>query len=72
MSGTEPLDHMAEARKVATEISNNPHATRAEFLAEAQLHAVLAVAEQQKRIADWLEDWPLGSRGEPMTGSWND
>ena len=38
----------------------------------AQAHATLALVEQQKRIADWLENWPLGFRGEPMTGGWND
>lgn len=44
----EDIDHAAEARKVATPIENNPGKSRSEFLAEAQLHATLALMEQQK------------------------
>lgn len=36
---------------------------------EAQVHATLAVAEQQKRIADWLENVATGPNGRPLIDS---
>lgn len=47
------IDHAAEARKVATAIENDPYSDMASFVAEAQLHATLALAEQQ-RIANLM------------------
>lgn len=32
----------------------------------AQVHATLAQAEQLKRIADWLETWPLAHDESPV------
>lgn len=36
------------------------------ILAEAQVHATLACADAQNRIADWLDRWPLGTDNTPV------
>lgn len=50
---TERIDHVAEARKVATRIENNSYADRQQYLTEAQLHATLALVEQA-RVANLI------------------
>ena len=35
-------------------------------IAMAQIEATLAVAAEQKRIADWLEAWPLAHDESPV------
>lgn len=37
------------------------------WLVMGQIDAQLAVAAEQKRIADWLEAWPLAHDGSPVT-----
>lgn len=32
----------------------------------AQVHATLALAAEQKRVADWLEAWPLANDESPV------
>ena len=36
------------------------------WIALAQVEATLAVAAEQKRIADWLEAWPLANDESPV------
>ena len=38
-----------------------------EWIALARVEATLAVAAEQKRVADWLEAWPLAHDGSPVT-----
>lgn len=47
MSG-EKIDHYTEASKVATEITDGSIYPRAHYVAEAQLHAALALAYEQR------------------------
>ena len=37
-----------------------------EWIALAQVEATLAVAAEQKRVADWLEAWPLAHDESPV------
>ena len=37
-----------------------------EWIALAQVEATMAVAEEQKRIAIWLEAWPLAFDNSPL------
>lgn len=60
---SERIDHAAEASKVAKPLVSDPYTSRETWLAEAQLHATLALVEQQ-RIANLIAlsvgDWDHG------------
>lgn len=37
----------------------------------AQSEATMVLAAEQKRIADWLEAWPISHRGFPIMEHWS-
>lgn len=59
--GVRMIDHVAEAMALRQEASESAFLEGASLRLEAaQVHATLALAEQQKRIADVLESWSAG------------
>lgn len=56
------VGHMSFAQEVGLETERGKA-----WLTMAQIDAQLAVADEQKRIADWLEAWPLAHDGSPVT-----
>ena len=55
------VGHMSFAQEVGLETERGKA-----WLTMAQIDAQLAVAAEQKRIADWLEAWPLAHDESPV------
>lgn len=55
------IGHVAFAQEVGLETERGKA-----WLTMAQIDAQLAVAAEQKRIADWLEAWPLANDESPV------
>lgn len=55
------VGHMLFAQEVGLETERGKA-----WLTMAQIDAQLAVAAEQKRIADWLEAWPLAHDESPV------
>jgi len=58
-------DHKAEALLILEKVSLLDVETSKQIYL-AHVHATLAVADQQKRTADWLERWPIAHDYSPV------
>lgn len=71
MSAAEPSHaERAEAHLINAQEAGFDRPLSQAWIAAAQAEATLAVAAEQKRIADWLDAWPISNRGFPIMEHW--
>ncbi len=67
MSAAEPSHaERAEAHLINAQGAGLDRPLSQAWIAAAQAEATLAVAAEQKRIADWLDAWPMAFDGSPV------